>query len=443
MRHLCSGLLLAASATWTVISAAETKASPQSPAITVPAGQPLHVVLEQRVSYTKTGRPIYGHITQPVYVFDQVAIPAGTEVVGKIAEVHPVPRFRQFNSVVGGDFTRLKEAQVEFDSLVMKDGSEVAIRSVGAMRDSSVVRMASSAQHKSLWRQLKDTVRGAVSSQKQSIEDMVRAPNKMERLKNGFLARLPIHPQVFEPGTQFVTELQAPLQVRAESNSPSAGVPASLDQLVTRPPADTILHARLNATLSSAKNRQGDQVEAILSEPVFSADHHLLFPEGTRLLGVVLKATPAKRLGRSGNLRFTFKEVELPSGIKNVMHGELAAVDAGKGDNVQIDEEGGTRASEPKLKYLVPLAVVLLAQSAGADDHDAANGSVDPVNGGVAAGGFGIVGRLLAISAGSKYVAYGIGYYGASRSIYSRFIGRGRDVVFPKDTRLDIKVGNR
>jgi hypothetical protein len=33
--------------------------------------------------------------------------------------------------------------------------------------------------------------------------------------------------------------------------------------------------------------------------------------------------------------------------------------------------------------------------------------------------------------------------YGGSRSIYKNFIGRGRNIVFPKDTMMEIGFGNR
>ena len=34
----------------------------------------------------------------------------------------------------------------------------------------------------------------------------------------------------------------------------------------------------------------------------------------------------------------------------------------------------------------------------------------------------------------------GLGYYAAALSVYDNFIQRGRDVVFPKDTRIEIET---
>ena len=409
--------------------------------ISVDAGVPIHVVLDKRVSYTRTGQPLRGHIAQPVYVYDQVVVPAGTTVLGKVVQVHPVAKSKRVNAMLSGDFTPLREAQVEFDTLVFNDGREVPIQSAGAVRDSAVVRMTPHPP-KGLWQQAKSAVRNAVVTEKRSFEDMVGKPNKVERLKNGLLAKLPYHPQVFEAGSQFVAELKNPVAMQVPS-LPSSEV-INAEDIGAKPPADTVLHARLTTELSSATNKREDPAEAVLTEPVYSADHHLLLPEGTRLLGTVLAATPAKRLGQNGELRFTFKEVQLASGVKSPMRGHLTAADAGKAGNVIIDEEGGAHATESKTKYLAPLAIVLLAQATGESDNDGISGnSGGSVNNGVAGGGFGLMGRVLALSAGSRFVAYGIGYYGAARSIYSRFIARGHDVVFPRDTQIEITVGSR
>ncbi len=130
--------------------------------------------------------------------------------------------------------------------------------------------------------------------------------------------------------------------------------------------------------------------------------------------------------------------MQLPSGTALRIKGDLAAAETGKDANVKIDQEGLAQATQPKGKYLLPLATVLLAQATSESDGDGVN-----ANGSAAAGGFGWMGRLLALSTTSHYIAYGIGYYGAGRSIYSRFIATGHDVVFPRDTQIDIRVGKR
>jgi hypothetical protein len=36
-----------------------------------------------------------------------------------------------------------------------------------------------------------------------------------------------------------------------------------------------------------------------------------------------------------------------------------------------------------------------------------------------------------------------MGAYGASMSVYSHFIARGRDLVFPKNTAMEVSIGMR
>ena len=43
----------------------------------------------------------------------------------------------------------------------------------------------------------------------------------------------------------------------------------------------------------------------------------------------------------------------------------------------------------------------------------------------------------------SRAFGYSMGAYGAGMSVYTHFIARGRDVVFPKDTAMTIGIGTR
>jgi hypothetical protein len=59
------------------------------------------------------------------------------------------------------------------------------------------------------------------------------------------------------------------------------------------------------------------------------------------------------------------------------------------------------------------------------------------------ASGFKLVGTLVGALAHSRVLATGMGAYGASMSVYSHFLNRGRDVVYPKDTSMIIGLGPR
>jgi hypothetical protein len=53
------------------------------------------------------------------------------------------------------------------------------------------------------------------------------------------------------------------------------------------------------------------------------------------------------------------------------------------------------------------------------------------------------VGIAVGIAARSNPLGIAMGALGASRSVYIHFIARGRDVVFPENTAMQIGIGVR
>lgn len=64
-------------------------------ALTIPAGTPLKVALDQELRIRKVGQPVHGRIVEPVYAFDKLVVPAGSEVNGKIAEIEGISKKRR------------------------------------------------------------------------------------------------------------------------------------------------------------------------------------------------------------------------------------------------------------------------------------------------------------------------------------------------------------
>jgi hypothetical protein len=114
-----------------------------------------------------------------------------------------------------------------------------------------------------------------------------------------------------------------------------------LERLGSEIPPGSNVHVRLLTSLSSVTDHQGSPVKAVVSEPVFSPEHQLILPEGARLEGIVTQARPARRLGRNGQLRFTFRQIELSPGSPRQVQGTLQSVDAASGGHVELD--GGWR----------------------------------------------------------------------------------------------------
>src|ERR1700677_5206027 len=87
----------------------------------VPAGVPLRVELDK--SYRmRVGTRIEGHLTEPVYLIDHVAVPADSKVFGTIIDKHPVSRQVRMAAMFNGDLTALKDADVTFSELETPDG---------------------------------------------------------------------------------------------------------------------------------------------------------------------------------------------------------------------------------------------------------------------------------------------------------------------------------
>ncbi len=157
----------------------------------------------------------------------------------------------------------------------------------------------------------------------------------------------------------------------------------------------------------------------------------MAIPQGSELVGTITQAKPARWFGRSGKLRFNFREVKLPDGPSQRVDGTLTGADASKSSDLQLDAEGGVQQKSRK-GAAVPLVLTFLAGRALDEDGSLAGNSA------VASNGFGMVGRVVGIVASSRNLSAGIGFYAAALSFYERWVARGHDVVFRKDTRIEV-----
>jgi len=206
------------------------------------------------------------------------------------------------------------------------------------------------------------------------------------------------------------------------------------------------LHARFVDEVSSSTSRNGSQIEAVVTEPLFDASHHLVIAVNSRLVGKVTQAQPARRLHHNGELRVTFEQVTTPEGMPQAVQGNLSGVTVDRSANVKIDEEGGTRVTDNKSRYLMTGLSLTIAAFAARGDPDAPSGSggINPGQSTVAGvSGFKLVGAVVSLGARSRVFSSVLGGYGAARSVYSHFLSRGRDVVFPKDTAVEVAIGDR
>jgi hypothetical protein len=372
---------------------------------------------------------------------------------------------------LGGDFSPLHVAQIEFTSLRPADGRSIELHTIETRGLNSLVPLKPSKQrsengqsnNKSIVGVGKQKARDAIDSQIariRSIPDIVRGPGKKEWLYDYAMSRLPYHPQYVRNRTRFDAELQSPLDFGSETVTGN-----SVALLGSQPPPGSIVHARLLTALDSVSSTQGEKVEAVLEEPLFSADHRLVLPEGTHVNGSVSMAKKAGWFHRGGRLRFDFQNVELtpqaagliaapagapaqsPEGLQFQTQATLDAAESGNAP-VKVDKEGGVQATESKTRFIgTALALLIASRAADNDPVHAPGGAITgqrPNIGGRTLGGgigFGLLGSIASQS--SRTVGAAFGYYGLAWSVFSTVIARGADVQFGKNAAIDIGFNQR
>lgn len=240
----------------------------------------------------------------------------------------------------------------------------------------------------------------------------------------------------------YFAELEEPLDFGTETLTPQMA-----SSLAGPLPDGSVVHARLITPLSSATTKKGQEVEAVLTRPLLDGVR-LVLPQGSRLRGSVRQVQAARRMKKNGQLRIAFEQVMPPDGLEQKVQATLIGVQAGKDGNVKLDSEGGAEATTSKSRYgSVALSLGLAAASVhhvGDRDGDGASPSGSTsgrMAGGV--GGFKLVGALMGALVQSRAFGYTMGAYGAGMSVYRNFMARGHEVVFPKNTAMEISLGTR
>jgi len=439
-------------------------------ALIVPAGVPLRLYLTKRVSQ-RFKAPVEARLLTPVYAFDHEVIPAGTQVLGHVSRIQPVSRWQRIRAVLGGDFTPLHVAQIEFTSLLPADGRPIELHTVESAGLNSLVPLRPLKQRSQNGQSNnggilgtgKQKAKDAMNAQMariKGIPDMVRGPGKKEWLYDYAMSRLPYHPQYVRNRTRFDAELQSPIDFGSETISEG-----SLTLLGSQPSPGSVAHARLLTPLDSLSSKQGEKVEAILEGPLLSADRRLVLPEGTLVEGSVTMAKRAGWFHHGGHLRFDFQSVEMgpraaelasvptpaPSQTQVKLQFQTrATLDSAEGGTapVKVDKEGGVQATESKTRFIGTVVAVLISRRAADNDpirarSGAITGQSSNVGGRTWGGGmgFGLLGAIASQS--SRNVGAAFGYYGLAWSVYSTVVARGAEVQFGKNAVIDIGFSQR
>ena len=372
----------------------------------------------------KAGEAIEGRLLHPIYADGRLAVPQDTVLRGQVVALAP-DKSTRCHGRLRGDFTPFHKVKVQFNE-IMLPGGPMPISSAVADDGAPVLQLSAPGASPN---------RGFIARRwadaKQQARDRVAyftAPGRGDRALQLLYHQLPYHPERLEAHTAWSFELTAPVSLPAFPAGPPA--PAA-PPLAAGKNETWSVHAILTHDLTSARARQGDPVEALVVEPVFDRNKELVVPQGSTLVGKVSSARAARSFGRNGKLRFTFQQVRFPEGFNRPVEGSLAGAATEKTQNLKLDAEG-TISPRNQSSALAPILLTLLAGRALDQDGNMT------VHTGEASNGFGLVGRIVGVAAGNYNVAAGLGYYAAALSIYDNFLHAGRDVVFPKDTRIEI-----
>jgi hypothetical protein len=415
-------------------SVASHSIAPPTIELTLAQGTPIRVVINKSLPVKRVGQPVRAYVTDSVYAFDRVVVPKGSELDGHIVQLVHRSTFRKIASYLNADFSPHRAVHVQFDTLILPNGERVPLQTKVLPHVGPVLKLETNPQKNTVMRR----ARGLISTQFHDAMAQVKPSALWIRAKSFAASEWPYHKQKIAAGSVFVAELEHPLAFGP------ATIPASeMGSMGKMPTANAEAYARLVTPLSSATAHVGSAVDAVLMRPVFSADNKLLLPVNTQLHGIVVRAKPARRLHRNGQLHFKLTRVQLPSNASQPVEMALEGIEVPKASHIQVDSEGATHvAGNARSRVLSTALSVAIANSTLDSDSGHAGATAQSENrplGG--ASGYKLIGFAVSFAAASPMLSRVMGFWGAGESVYVHFITRGQNLVLPEDTPMEISFG--
>jgi hypothetical protein len=305
-------------------------------------------------------------------------------------------------------------AHVTFDQLVLSDGTTVPIHSDSAV---GLGRVANS-------KYLPKAERPGVGQKLKGAMAPLREPHKMQRLGEAVVTSLPYHPEYIDQGTVFDAALLEPVTLLAPVQPDTASQQGS-----------DYLHLHLLTPVSSSASTAGSQIEAVVSQPYYQADHQLLYPAGTRLTGTVQKASSAGWMKKNGSVVFSFRSVEMPDGTMRDLHSTVGGIQAERSQGLGVGKEGEIKATTSTLaRVLAPVSLIGPSRAVA----DSTLQKTAWSRSGEGRKGFGLLGAGAAQASAST--AIGFGYFGAAKRLCDAFITKGSNVELPVNTPIFLRL---
>jgi hypothetical protein len=420
MKFHVTGMLISFSVlTASVSMAAAQQPQPTPNTVVVGSGNDLRCRLEKGLRITKAGEPITAKLVEPVYVGAALAIPEGSTIKGHVSSVSTVALSKRTGRLLNGDLTPPRIANVTFDHLVFSDGTSLGIHTETTVGTSGVQtsQYLPKAQRPGIRQKIKEAAKP------------LSAPNKLQRLGESVVAKLPYHPEYLDQGTIFDAALLDPV------NTPMPAQPVDNSHQLF---GDDYLHLRLLTSLESQTIGHGAPIKASVTRPYYNADHVLLYPAGTNLEGTVNRATSANWMKKNGGLLFSFHSAHSPDGTTSHVDATVAGVEAAGGQRLAVGQEGDLKATTSRLAQL-RAPVSLIGPSRALSDPSVNKTAWSRAGEGNK--GFGLLGAGAAQASAAS--ATGFGYFGAAMKIYDAFLAKGSNVELPVNTPILLRVNEK
>jgi hypothetical protein len=243
-------------------------------------------------------------------------------------------------------------------------------------------------------------------------------------LGQAVVTSLPFHPEYIDQGSVFDTALLEPVTVLVPVQSMTASLHAS-----------GYLHLHLMTPVNSSTSAAGKEIEAVVSQPYYQADHQLLYPVGTRITGTVEKASSAGWMKKNGSIVFAFRTVQMPDGTTRDIHSTVAGIQAERSEGLDVGKEGELHATTSNFaRILAPVS--LIGPSRAVADSTVQKTAWS--RSGEGRKGFGLLGAGAAQA--SVGTAIGFGYFGAAKRLCDAFITKGSNVELPVHTPILVRL---
>jgi hypothetical protein len=416
---------------------------------TLPAETPLALRIDEHLPM-RDGQPVRAHLLYPVYANNKLLLPKDTIVAGSVVELrsdHP----RRVRAVLGGDFTPFHKPVVHFTSFILPDGTIIPFASDNAIDGAPIFRAIPTPPAKGGF--LRRQFDGLLSVARTDVA-IFTGPEKGDRFVQFIYTQIPYHPQRIDKGTAWTIETSHSVELPALPAPPVIAAAAPSKHHFWEepdPPAEAaktdtgswIVQANLAEPLSSETSKDGQAIQATVAEPIYNPDHTIAIPQGSTLIGSVTRAKPARKFGRTGVLTFNFGQLQVPHEETRTVQTRLTGADSAR--DIALTSEGQPK-SKPQDKISLPILLALMASRPLDGDRDKIGGGGGNTLGKNAVGGaagLGLVGTVIGLTGVSPNAAAGIGYYGAARAFYYRWIAKGQKIDFAKNTRIVVETTPR